>query len=233
LIICRISHAELRPKLVCLVRTAHLSAKGGCPKIERVGQRASSGGRDKVLACTALASLSLLSLVLLLLLELLKVLLALRLGEELSLILLGLDGLDPDHLELQHLHLDLSLLLGHHVGGEARAEWHAVGVHAAGSLVVRKVVVGPVDGGGHGCVPVEEDVLGYFWDLVIFLFLWENVGVVLGGETRDVESAGRGCCVRDWAGNGADAARAEACEKGSAVVGVCGSHCFGGRRPKR
>lgn len=100
--------------------------------------------------------------------------------------------------------------------------------------MVREAVVGPVDGGGHWYIPVGEDVLAvYFWDLIIFLFLWENVGVVLGSETRDVEGAGRGCCVRNWAGNGADAACAEACEKGSAVIGVCGSHCFGGRRQKR
>lgn len=93
MIISSISHAELRPELVCLVGTAHLSAKGGCPKIERVGQWTSSRWGVKVLACAALAGLSLLGLVLLLLLELLEVLLALRLGEKLRLILLSLDGL--------------------------------------------------------------------------------------------------------------------------------------------
>jgi hypothetical protein len=95
------SHAELGAKLVGLVCTAQLSAQGGCPQIEGIGEGTGGGGRIEGLAGAAVADLGLLLLLLrglvllllLLLLELLEVLLALGLSQELSLVLLGLDSL--------------------------------------------------------------------------------------------------------------------------------------------
>ena len=157
-------------------------------------------------------------------------------SKEFCLVLLGLDGLqarfrirkmcsrkrkrtglNPHHLELKHLHLHLGL--GHHVGGEARAEWDAVGVHASGGLLMREAIVGPVYGSGHGRIPRNEHVLlGHLCELVIFLLFWEDVGAVLGGETRDVERASRSCGVGNIGRGGANTACAETCEKRSAVV---------------
>jgi hypothetical protein len=184
-----------------------------------------------------------LKLLLLLLLKL-KLLLELSLSKEFCLVLLGLDrlrvkfrirrmsrkrkktGLNPHHLELKHLHLHLGL--GGHVGSEARAEWDAVGVHASGGLLMREAIVGPVYGSGHGRISRDEHVLlGHLGELVVFLLVWEDVGAVLGGETRDVERANRRCGVGNIGrGGGTDTACAEPCEKRSAIVRVCGSHCF-------
>jgi hypothetical protein len=181
--------------LVGLVRTAHLSAQGGCPEVERVGQWPS--GRGGIEAKTG-APVAGLRLNLLLLLKLLLLLLKLSLSQQLCLILLRLDSLNPHHLKLEHLHLHLSL--GHHIGCETRAEGHAVGVHASGGLLMRETVGGTVYGCGHGDVPVVEDVLlGHFSELVLFLFLWEDVGIVMGREAGDVESSTRSSRV----GNGA------------------------------
>jgi hypothetical protein len=182
--------------LVGLIRTAHLSAKSGCPKVERVSQWTSCRGWVEAKTGAPVAGLRL--DLLLLLLKLLLLLLKLSLSKQLCLVLLRLDGLNPHHLELEHLHLHLSL--GHHIGGETRAEGHAVGVHASGGLLMRETITGSVYGCGHGDVPVVKDVLlGHVSELVIFLFLWEDVDIVVGRETGDVESSTRGSCV----GNGA------------------------------
>jgi hypothetical protein len=166
-----------------------------------------------------------LSLKLLLLLLKLKLLLELSLSKEFCLILLGLDRLNPHHLELKHL--DLHLGLGRHVGSEARAEWDAVGVHAPGGLLMREAIVGPVYGSGHGSISRGEHVLlGHLGELVVFLLFWKDVGTVLGGETREVERASRSCGVGNIERGRTDTACAETCEERSAIVGVCGSHCF-------
>jgi hypothetical protein len=229
LIVRPTSHAELGSKLVRLVEigTAHLGAQGGCPEIEGVGHGSSSSGRVEDLAGAPLADGVLVLLPLLLSLELLGLLLALDLGKELSLVLLSLNGLDAHHLELEHLHLSG---LGHHIlGGEARAERHAVGVHATGSLMLGEAVVGSIYGGGHGNTAVVVDVLlGHVREIISLILLWEDVGGVLLGKMRDAEGACWGCGMGYIDGGGADAACAETGEKRGTVVGVCGSHCFGG-----
>jgi hypothetical protein len=178
--------------LVGLVRTAHLSAKSGCPKVERVGQWPSSRGWVEAKTGAPVAGLRLDLLLLKLLL------LKLGLSKQLCLVLLRLDGLNPHHFKLEHLHLHLRL--GHHIGREAWAEGHTVGVHATGGLLMRETIAGSVYGCSHGDVPVVEDVLlGHFSELVIFLCFWEDVRIVLGRETRDVESGTRSSCVRNGA----------------------------------
>jgi len=87
-------------------------------------------------------------LLLLLLLELLKLLDLLCLGK---LVLLVLDGLDPQHLKLEHLHLDLGL--GVEVLGETWAKGDTGGVHGAvKTLLGREAVVRPIDCSGHRMV---------------------------------------------------------------------------------
>jgi len=223
LIINPTSHAELCSKRVSLVCATHLSAEGGCPEVERVGHRTSSCRRVEIETGPPLAALG---LKLLLLLLKLKLLLELSLSKEFCLVLLGLNRLNPHHLELKHL--DLHLGLGRrHVGREARAEWDAVGVHASGGLLMREAVVRPVYGSGHGRISrVEHVLLGHLGDLVVLLLFWEDVGAVLGRETRDVERASRSCGVGNIGGGGTDTACAETCEKRSTIVRVCGSHCF-------
>lgn len=155
-----------------------------------------------------------LKLLLLLLLKL-KLLLELSLSKEFCLVLLCLDRLNPQHLELKHLHLHL----GRHVGSEARAEWHAIGVHASGGLMMREAIVGAIYSGGHGNISrIEHVLLGHLGELIIFLLFWEYAGVVVGGETMDVESASRSCGVGNIGRGGTDTACAETSEKRSAVV---------------
>lgn len=135
--------------------------------------------------------------------------------------------LDAHHLELEHLHL--SGLWHHVLGRETRAEGHAVGVHATGGLMLGKAVVGAIYGGGHRNIAVVVDVLlGQVCEMISLVLLWEDVGGVLVGKLENVESACWGCGMWYIDGGGADAACAEPGEKRGTVVGVCGSHCFGG-----
>jgi hypothetical protein len=167
-----------------------------------------------------------------LLLLLLELLLELSLSKQfclvlLLLLLLCLHRLNPHHLELNHLHLHLGL--GHHVGSETRAEWHAVGVHAPGGLVMREAIGGPVYGGGHKTIPsIEYILLDHLSNVVVFLLFREEIGGVRRGETRDVEGANRSRGVGNIGRGGTDATCAEASEKRSAIARVCGCHCFGG-----
>lgn len=89
-----------------------------------------------------------LELLLLLELELLELLDLLSLGE---LVLLVLDGLNPQHLKLEHLHLRLGL--GVEVLGETWAEGDTGGVHGAvETLLGCEAVVRPIDCGSHWMV---------------------------------------------------------------------------------
>lgn len=132
-----------------------------------MARRTSGCGRVEIETGASLAALSLK------LLLLLKLLLELSLSKEfrlvlLLLLLLCLHCLNPHHLELNHLHLHLGL--GHHVGSEARAEWHAVGVHTASGLVMREAIIRPLYGGGHRTIPSIEHILReHLSDVVVFL----------------------------------------------------------------
>jgi hypothetical protein len=165
---------------------------GSWRKTEGVGDGTSSSRRIETKASTPLTCLN----GLLVLLDLMR--------ENFRLELLSLEGLKPDHLELDHLQLKLGV-----VDGLGRIERRTKGVHGTGSsLLGRETVVVTIDSSGHGEVPVVIDVaLGHVANVVSFILVWEGKH---GGKLRVGEGAG---------GGRTHATCPETGEKGGTVVG--------------
>ena len=90
--------------------------------------------------------------------------------------------LNPHHLQLKHLHLNLGLRSD--IGGKTWAEGDAIWVHA---LVVRKTIDRTIDRSSYGYIPILRDVLvEYLGDLVI---LRKRGGV--RRKTTEIKSDGR------------------------------------------
>jgi hypothetical protein len=177
-IVGSVAGTELRPELIYVVRTAQLGAESSRAKVERVGGGTCSGGGVEADVGARVASLGLgLKLLLLHLLYLLGLC---------QLVLLILQGLDPEHLELEHLHLQLGL--GVDIRREARAKGDGVGVHGTTkALLSSKAVLGAIDGGCEGNVHrMVMGVVGDVREIVEGVVVWEDVR---GAEGRagDIE----------------------------------------------
>jgi hypothetical protein len=98
-----------------------------------------------------------------------------RLSHNLLILLLSLYRLNPHHLQLDDLHLNLGLR--RHIGGKTWAERNAIRVYPTSGLVLREMI-GTINSSCHRYMPILRDVL--VEDFIYLVLLRKRGGVIIG-----------------------------------------------------